>query len=75
MDYWPPPVGGAAAAVSLTDTDLPQVQGLAVAVDWLRVFGGGDAGAVQHQGELGQGACGTRGRREGEVRRVRQRRG
>lgn len=66
---------GGAAAVGLTDTDLPQVQGLAVAVDWLRVFGGRCAGAVQHQGELGQGACGATERREGEVRRVGERRG
>lgn len=50
------------ADTSLTNTYLPQVQGLAVAVDWLslvRGAGGHSAGAIQHQGELGQGACGT----------------
>lgn len=61
--------------MSLTDTDLAQVQGLAVAVDWLRVFGGHSAGTVQHQGELGQGACGTQIRwkeklRRGEAKRL-----
>lgn len=56
--------------MSLTDTDLPQVQGLAVAVDRLGVLRTRGAGSVQHQGELGQGACGTHTGRKEKLGRI-----
>lgn len=56
--------------MSLTDTVLAQVQGLAVGVDGLRVVRGHGAGTVQHQGELGQGACPTQMGGKEKLRRV-----